>query len=225
MRQAKLVTFGKGGDVVYWSANEKTSGYGTPENQHAGSRLGPNESIPDGCPVIDKRGSIDAGPGIRLTIGGPMVNVDLADGEVDACPDLNGSIIAAAVISEPGNEFGTLARIHNASRARRALASAHNTSEHREAPGPLDFVSAAEYVRLWRNVGARIGAYQNGVIVWEDQAPTGYTASSPTADNQGHGTAPVSAPTPDPVPRPPATSVFLARDAEVPPEHEFELGD
>jgi hypothetical protein len=85
---AKLVTFGRGGDTVYFGAGCTSSGYGSPDRPHAAeSRDG--LIFPDGCPVIDKRAAVDTPEGYHYVFSGPMVNVDLPDGHIDACPLLD----------------------------------------------------------------------------------------------------------------------------------------
>lgn len=151
---AKLVEFGRGGDVVELARGSRCSGYGTPENPHAAD---PKSYIfPDGTPAIDKRPAIDTEAGYRWVFRGPMVDVDLEPGAVDAIGDISDNIMVRAMMNDPGNEFGTLA----------AMQIAH-TATKRE-PGPLDFVDIATYIEGWRAVGARIGHYQDNAIVWDD---------------------------------------------------------
>jgi hypothetical protein len=82
---AKLICFGQGGDTVHLENNSTICGYGSPEQPHASK---PSESltIPDGCPVIDKREAVETEKGYKHVFNGPMVNVDLADEEIDPCP-------------------------------------------------------------------------------------------------------------------------------------------
>lgn len=152
----KLVTFGKGGDQVYYSRSCHSSGYGSPERPHAAD-FGAGPFPPDGCPVIDKCPAVDAGKGTSLAIRGPMVDVDLEPGQVDRLQDLSGNLMVHAMASEPGNQYGRLALMQMAAR------------QTRQEYGPLDHVDIATYVRLWRVAGARIGHYQFGRIVWEGE--------------------------------------------------------
>lgn len=149
-RTAKLVTFGRGGDTVYYSRNCHSTGYGNPDNPHAADPA--NHDIPDGTPVIDKRPAVETTEGFRWVVRGPMVDVDLEDGAVDRLPEP--SPVMQAAMS--GNSYGALLTIHAAHKIIR-----------KDEPGPLDSVSIREYIEGWRKVGARIGAYQNGMIVWE----------------------------------------------------------
>ena len=82
---AKLICFGLGGDTVHLGNNSTICGYGSPEKPHAAT---PSESlsIPDGCPVIDKREAVETEKGYKHVFNGPMVNVDLADEEIDPSP-------------------------------------------------------------------------------------------------------------------------------------------
>jgi hypothetical protein len=148
LRPAKLVTFGHGGDTVYYGHGTVGSGYGTPENPHAAT------NIPDGTPALDKRPAIDTPAGYSFVFKGPMVNPDLDPGEVSKCPDLSDNIMVRAMLETPGNQFGTLA----------ALQMIHD----KPTPGPLDSVDTETYCQLWQNLGARRGVYQNGLIHWQN---------------------------------------------------------
>ena len=142
----KLVCFGQGGDTVHYAGGSTCSGYGNPDRPHAAE----GKDIPDGTPVIDKRAAVDTSEGFKWVFRGPMVNVDLPDEGYEACPKPSETMIAGLQGS-----FNTMAGLHLASRAKG------------EPRGPLDYVSVAEYVRGWREHGARIGTYQGGAIVWE----------------------------------------------------------
>ena len=142
----KLVVFSQGGDRVYCAGSNACTGYGTPEKPHAAA----DRHIPDGTPVIDNREAANTDAGFGWIFAGPMVNVDLPEGEIDACP-LPSPEMAAGL----QGSFHMLAKLHTAARA-------ENTPT-----GPLDWVSIACYVQGWREHGARVGHYQNGAIVWE----------------------------------------------------------
>lgn len=153
-RTAKLVTFGRGGDTVEYSRWEHGSGYGSPENPHAADPT--SHEIPDGCPVIDMRPAVDAGPGVAMAISGPMVNVDLEPGEVDALCDTTPNLMAATMKAEPGNAFGAL------------LVNQEFARAQGRKYGPLDSVDLETYISLWREAGARIGTVQGGEFIWEE---------------------------------------------------------
>lgn len=150
---AKLVTFGKGGDTVYYGAGCTGQGYGSPERPHA-AEVRDTKEFPDGTPAIDKRAAVDTDAGLKLALHGPMVNVDLQLGDVDRCPCLEESIVGQAMLAA-GNGYTPLV-------AGQMLARKVNATY-----GPLDSVDTETYIRLWRGVGARIGQYRNGKIVWE----------------------------------------------------------
>lgn len=40
-----------------------------------------------------------------------------------------------------------------------------------EIPGPLDAVSLTEFLRGWSRVGAKVGIYSKGKVVWNDHTP------------------------------------------------------
>ena len=152
METAKLVTFGRGGDTVYYSANSRCEGHGSPEQPHA-ARCDDGRTIPDGCPVIDMLPAVQTAEGVRWVIRGPMVNVDLPDGEISRCPQPS-DLLASALVAA-GGELGVLLVLQAGQRA------------NGQQPGPLDSVSVDDYVRGWRAVGARIGRYLGDQIVWE----------------------------------------------------------
>ena len=148
-RIAKLVEFGRGGDIVHYDENCHGSGYGDPEHPHA-AKIDEGLEIPDETIAIDKRDAAETPVGFKWVFSGPMVNVDLPDGECEACPAPS-NIMASAMI---GNQFGTMIAVHA-------------TSKVKQKRGSLDKVSIKEYVDGWRNHGARIGRYRGGNIIWE----------------------------------------------------------
>jgi hypothetical protein len=80
-----------------------------------------------------------------------MVSADVPEGKLDRCPMPSFGMAQAM----EGNTFGSLL----------ALQQAHNAASH--APGPLDYVSPADYTRWWRLRGARTGRIVKGEIVWD----------------------------------------------------------
>ena len=143
----KLVVFSQGGDRCHCTNQTTRAGYGTPEKPHATE----GQTIPDGTPVIDNRAAVDTDAGFGWVFAGPMLDVDLPDGEVNACPMPSPEMAAGLQGS-----FGTLAALHVAARAEKT------------PTGPLDMVGVSRFVQGWREHGARIGHYENNVIVWED---------------------------------------------------------
>ncbi len=161
-RACKLVQFGRGGDQVYLARLDKEdtwgggmiSGYGTPERPHAAEGFHPA----DGTPVLDVRPALETREGYLFAFKTPMVDPELQDGLIDRMPDPD-PLFAEAVA---GNQYGSmlsLQRLHKASGSK--------------AAGPLDKVSVRQYVAGWAAVGARVGAYRNGEIVWADEAGRG----------------------------------------------------
>lgn len=150
MSVAKLVKFGRGGDTVHFGHGSTSSGYGSPENPHAAAGI----EIPDGTPAVDMRAAVETPEGYAWVFRGPLVDVDLEDGEVDPCPELSG-IMAGAIMADSSNPYAGLLLTHQATR----------TSSPR---GSLDSVCIREYLAGWRAHGARIGSYQAGKIVWDN---------------------------------------------------------
>lgn len=145
---AKLVEFGRGGDRVHFGSGHASSGYGTPDNPHAADPA--CYIFPDGTPAIDKRDAVKTPEGFSWVFKGPLVDVDLPPGTVDK---LN---LGASPAPAEGQEdmFGALVALQ------RATADTENL-------GPLDTVDARTYIEGWRRHGARIGHYQNNVVVWD----------------------------------------------------------
>jgi hypothetical protein len=157
-RTVKLVSFGNGGDTVYFDDKAVCTGYGSPDKPHAADFTSERKTdclVPDGTPVIDVRPAVDTDKGFRWAIKGPMVNIDLADDDIDPCPTLDNNIMVHAMMSESGNQFGTLA----------ATQIVHKKTS--KEPGPLDSVSIQVFVQGWKEHGAKIGQYINKQIIWD----------------------------------------------------------
>ena len=147
----KLATFGRGGDTLYMTGNCTCSGYGSPERPHAAEDC-ERHRIPEGMPAINLLPAIQTDEGFRWAIRGPMVDVNLDDGEVDECPTPS-PMLAGAVAD---NQYGTLLAMQEVSRHKK------------EKRGPLDQVSISEFIQGWREHGAIIGRFENGCYVWEE---------------------------------------------------------
>lgn len=151
---AKLVCFGRGGHSIdfgridhgSYSSTSRLSGYCSPDNPPVSRD---DCEIPDGTPVIDKLPAIETEAGYAWVFKGPMVDVDLVDGDCDECPQP--SALFATAVAE--NAYGGLLAVHAVGR----LAGKR---------GALDSVSLREYIEGWREHGGRIGEYQGGRIIW-----------------------------------------------------------
>lgn len=150
---AKLVTFGAGGDSVHFTRGCHSQGYGTPERPHAADPA--NKNIPDGTPVVDTRPAVKTKEGFAWAIKGPLVDVDLADGECSPL-DLDKNSLTAGAAAAANGTFAFLLALQ--------LAAKHGVPKR----GPLDLVSVAEYALGWKERGARVGHYEAGRIVWHD---------------------------------------------------------
>jgi hypothetical protein len=149
----KLITFGAGGDTVYYSRGSYSQGYGTPENPHAANPT--TKNIPDGTPVVDTTAAGKTREGIAWAIKGPLVNVDLAEGECAPLEIDKDSLVAGAAAAT-NRTFAFLLALQ--------MVAKHGVTTR----GPLDHVSIAEYAHGWKEHGARIGHYEAGKIVWHD---------------------------------------------------------
>lgn len=155
-QQPKLVTFGAGGHSVEFSRNCHLFGYDKPETYFNTSRWWTHDFADrqdpeqyEGVPYIDMRAAVKTSAGIRMSISGPMVNVDLPSGAVDRLGEPS-DIFAAAMA---GNEFGQLLAIQ---------ASQRNAGKKY---GSLDSVPIDEYLRLWQEAGATVGVIRGGRFV------------------------------------------------------------
>ena len=144
---AKLVVFNRSGHTIYLGNHRKLSGYRTPDEPPTPSA---ELAIPDGTPALDIVHAVDTVDGFRMVIQGPMVDVDLLDGEISRCPTPS-PLMAGAMASDNDNAFGQLLALQAVT----------------EKPGPLDSICTVEYIERWRQAGARIGCYRNGKIDWE----------------------------------------------------------
>lgn len=108
----------------------------------------------DGVPVIDIRKAVETPEGYSWVFKGPLLDVSLQDGEIDALPEVS-PLMAPAIVA-----YGQAA----------ALVETRRCQEQRKA-GPLDGVSTAEFVRGWKEHGARIGRCfvngNDGRIEWD----------------------------------------------------------
>lgn len=143
---ARLVKFGRGMDTVYYTGGMRASGYGNSGSPHAA------KGVPAGVVAVDLTPALETVEGFKWVFRGPMVNVDLPEGEVNRLGRVKDSPMVNAL--KQGN-YGNLIRMH----------------EEQEARGErsgLDEVSLEEWVEGWRQLGARVGRYNEvGEIDWE----------------------------------------------------------
>jgi len=156
---ARLITFGLGGHSVELeypegslSPTSHLSGYDDPESFWRRLYDGESDRYPDGCPVIDKRSILLEHPGLAFTSPMPKIGIDKP--EIFSGQD---SLIAQAVLQDPGNSFGTYLRIDRTQK------------KFSKEPSSLDYVPIPYYVEWWRKRGARVGTVQGGRFVWEDE--------------------------------------------------------
>jgi len=155
----KLISFGVAGHVIHFGHGKRLEGYETPESFFRPSRWWAHDYATredpapwEGVAWVDKRDAIETDEGYRWVFRGPMVNVDLPPGGVHRCPDLAGSIMAAAMIQD-GGTFGALLTAQEVHRATAAT------------PGPLDDVDVETYLAGWKAHGARVGHIRGGLFV------------------------------------------------------------
>jgi hypothetical protein len=140
--------------MIFRGARE---GSGTVNGEYGGGasmssysmRLGPFLGrVADGGTIIDKW-NVEFKTAFDLAVNGPMVDVDLPEGSVDAAPE-----IPDYMLGPGGLQGGFL-----------ALAAVKKAK-----PGwrGLDRISLREYTDMWRSAGARIGIRKGDQIHWED---------------------------------------------------------
>jgi len=154
-RPAKVVVLNRSGWRVHYPEPEKKGLGGYATGREPEPPLETEEfRIEDGTPVLDIRQAVETEQGKRWSIIGPLCDASLEPGEIRkggyAGPELQEVL--------EGTLHGTVAMIHEA------------LSNPPQSVGPLDSVSAQEYVKGWvRNGGARLGTYQNGKPVFQQE--------------------------------------------------------
>ena len=144
-----LVTFGRGGHTVYFPS-EFYEGGSSKSTLHGYQRPEAPPEAPDGTPALNILPAVDTGAGFSWAIRGPLLDPDLADGDVDPCPVPDPVLGAALDVG-----FGGMV----------SLQSAHRQAS--AAPGPLDGVSVPAFIAGWLAVGAVSGVYRAGSIAWD----------------------------------------------------------
>lgn len=172
-KTAGLLHFGRGGHSIEFlptpGSRSTLSGYDSPElflwelnerGKYAGSYI-----LPDGCPAIDVRAAVEQPGGVSIALRAPLADLEITDEAHIERLNAKGSIMAAAMMDEPGNQYGQMLRAH----------AAFGVLEPDE-PGPLDRVSVARYFAYWRKHGARIGTLETidgrRILRWENGTTT-----------------------------------------------------
>lgn len=166
-KRAGLLHFGARGHTIH-ASSETCQGYEDPESfvrpyhwwAHPPEQMSlhwDSYEIPaEGVAVVDVRAAIETPEGYSWVFKGPLVDVDLADDQVNECP--MPSPILAFGLAQSG--YGLLLADH---------VVAKNSPQRKRSS--LDSVSVSEYINGWREHGARIGRFfvRNGagVIEWE----------------------------------------------------------
>lgn len=156
--KAKLVEFGNGGHTENYGRHHRCSGYDRPHNW----RISKDTDYSD-CIFLDKIPAIATDEGYKWVFSGPLVDVDLKDGE---CNEL-GEVSEILEMAMDGNAYGNLLKLHNAQKAKSDDVEKAKKLKTKKR-GALDQVSRKEYVLGWLERGARIGRLVNGELVWED---------------------------------------------------------
>jgi hypothetical protein len=109
----------------------------------------------EGVAFIDKREAVETPAGFRLVIAGPMVDPSLDDAEISRCPTPD-PLLAESLAMQADSTYATLTAIQVATATP-------------EKAGALDCVSVRAFMRLWKEVGARVGYIRAGQFV--EKAP------------------------------------------------------
>lgn len=167
---AKLLKFTVTGHQLYYSqegySNCHCSGYEDPESfpkpyhwwadpaDKISTHFAGYQFADEGIPVLDLRDAVNTPEGRRWVFKGPMLDVDLEDGAIDTLPEVSPIMLPAVAA------FGqTVALLET------------RAAQSRGVAGPLDSVSVSEFVKGWREHGAKVGRcyVENGTcrIEWE----------------------------------------------------------
>ncbi len=165
-QRGKLITFSRRGHTIHFH-NGTCSGYAKPEDfcqpyhwwadppDKAATHYDNYFTNGDVIPVIDTTRAVETPDGFSWVFKGPIVNVDLEDDEVNPCPQPSNAMLAALLKTE-----------------HRVPLVLHMNQKKKE-PRALDQVSVKEYVRGWREHGARIGTFVlidgKSRIDWEEK--------------------------------------------------------
>lgn len=150
----KLMFFGLGGHSIYLHNKGETlgeystlSGYENPETFKQRYDAGDYEKYDlDGAYVIDKREILTKSP--MLSVKAPLCRPDLEPGQVIK---FNRDDVSETMLNGLEGMFKTLA----------TLAVAGISS--------FDYVDPVKYTAWWKQNGAKIGIFKDGVINWEPE--------------------------------------------------------
>lgn len=152
-----MVQFGPAGHTVHYPSSRLT-GYESKATFFATSkwwahdfadRLDPEAY--EGLPYIDTTGMEDEDRA-HMAIKGPMVDVNLGEGQVDRAP-----AVSEAMKAGLEGLFSTLAKVADQQRKQDML-------------GSLDHTDTATYMKLWKHFGAEVGFIRKGKFV-PDETP------------------------------------------------------
>jgi len=110
------------------------------------------ERVKSGGWIVDLRAVQD--PVVKV-IRAPMLGLNLQPDEVDRLSkeELDSSLVAQAVKSQPGNPLGAIVRLEEACRE--------------QGFSSLDTVGIDIWLQYWRENGAKIGRVDDGEVKWE----------------------------------------------------------
>lgn len=157
----KLLTFGQGGHTLHFGDGHTQSGYRSIRDYFDVWHWWADQCLKvtditqyEGVPFIDMCPALVTKEGLRMVLSGPMVKVDLADEEVDICPEPSG-MMAAGLMGQRDKTFAAMLGLHKASKK----------SGKYSGLGPLDSVSTKQYMELWREAGGTVGYIRDGKFV------------------------------------------------------------
>ena len=149
LQKVALISFGLGGHQMYFTddPNCTLSGYDSPESllKYKVKDYDGRYQL-EGAVVIDKRECMSA----AKCFASPLVSTGLKPGEIDHFDTdlIDSSMMCKAMMDEPGNGFGSMLKVA------------------KTGVGSLDSVAVDVYTAWWKDVGARIGRFEDGQIVW-----------------------------------------------------------
>lgn len=106
------------------------------------------EELPNNTPILDISEVMNTKNGINLMMCSPTIDVRLKDGEIYYSPSVSDHVLDDLLSFE------------------RRLQTIQNEMRKLDMAGPLDIISAEQYIRNWQSIGAKVGLIKDKEIQW-----------------------------------------------------------
>lgn len=106
------------------------------------------EELPNNTPILDISEVMNTKNGINLMMCSPTIDVRLKDGEIYYSPSVSDHVLDNLLSFE------------------RRLQTIQNEMRKLGMAGPLDIISAEQYIRNWQSIGAKVGLIKDKEIQW-----------------------------------------------------------